>query len=74
MNGQATYLVMSDVNLLEFENSIGHSVPLPEYEGHEFDQLAGKYLRDPEQRALAMRFIRRAPTAIPDALIARDLG
>jgi hypothetical protein len=73
-NGQATYLVMSDVNLLEFENSIGHSAPLPEYEGHEFDQLAERYLRDPDQRALAKRFINRAPVALPDALMARDLG
>ena len=73
-NGQATDLVMSDVNLLEFENLIGHSVPLPEYEGHEFDQLAEQYLPDPAQRALAKKFINRAPTAIPDALMARDLG
>jgi hypothetical protein len=73
-NGQATDLVMSDVNLLEFENLIGHSVPLPEYEGHEFDQLAERYLRDPGQRAMAKQFVRRAPTAIPDALMARDLG
>jgi hypothetical protein len=73
-NGQATDLVMSDVNLLEFENLIGHSVPLPEYEGHEFDQLAEQYLPDPAQRALAKRFINRAPTALPDALMARDLG
>jgi hypothetical protein len=73
-NGQATDLVMSDVNLLEFENLIGHSMPLPEYEGHEFDQLAELYLRDPAQRALAKRFINRAPTALPDSLMARDLG
>jgi hypothetical protein len=73
-NGQATDLVLSDVNLLEFENLIGHSVPLPEYEGHEFDQLAEQYLRDPDQRALARRFISRAPTSLPDALMARDLG
>ena len=73
-NGQATSLAMSDVNLLEFENSIGHSVPLPEYEGHEFDKLAERYLRNPEQLALAKRFISRAPTAVPDALMARDLG
>ena len=73
-NGQATSLAMSDVNLLEFENSIGHSVPLPEYEGHEFDKLAERYLRDPKQLALAKRFISRAPTAVPDALMARDLG
>src|ERR1035438_1134922 len=73
-NGQATDLVMSDVNLLEFENLIGRSVPLPEYEGHEFDQLAEQYLRNPDQRALAKKFINRAPTALPDALMARDLG
>jgi hypothetical protein len=73
-NGQATDLVMSDVNLLEFENLIGRSVPLPEYEGHEFDQLAEQYLPDPAQRAMAKRFINRAPTALPDALMARDLG
>jgi hypothetical protein len=73
-NGQATDLVLSDVNLLEFENLIGRSVPLPEYEGHEFDQLAEQYLRDPGQRALAKRFISRAPTALPDALMAQDLG
>jgi hypothetical protein len=73
-NGQATDLVLSDVNLLEFENTIGHSVPLPEYEGHEFDQLAEQYLPDPDQRAVAKRFISRAPAALPDALLARDLG
>jgi len=73
-NGQATDLVVSDVNLLEFENLIGRSVPLPEYEGHEFDQLAEQYLPDPNQRALARKFMNRAPTALPDALLARDLG
>ena len=59
---------------LEFENLIGRSVPLPEYEGHEFDQLAEQYLRDPDQRAVAKKFISRAPTSLPDALMARDLG
>jgi hypothetical protein len=73
-NGQTVYLVVSDVNLIEFENLIGRSVPLSEYEAHEFEQMAERYLSDPAERALARRFISRVPTSVSDVLTARDFG
>ena len=73
-NGQTTYLVLADVNLLEYENLIGHSVPLPEYEAHEFEQFAERYLPDPATRALARLFVKRVPTSVSDVLVARDVG
>jgi hypothetical protein len=73
-SGQTTYLVLSDVNLMEFENLIGRSIPLPEYEAHEFDELANLYLRDPAQRALAAKYVNRVPTSVSDVQVARDVG
>ena len=73
-NGQATYLVLSDVTLIEFENFIGRSVPLSEYEAHEFDRLADHYIADPTRRALAKRFMDRVTTSVSDVQVARDLG
>lgn len=73
-NGQPTYLVVSDVNLIEFQNLIGRSVPLSEYEAHEFDQMAERFLSDPAQRVLARRYISRVPTSVSDVQVARDFG
>jgi hypothetical protein len=73
-NGQSTYVVLSDVTLIEFEKLMGRPVPLPEYETHEFDRLAGLYISDPVQRALAREFVNRVTTSISDVQVARDLS
>jgi len=67
-NGQATYAVLADVNLLIFENLIGRSVPVSEYETHEFDRLAELYVPEPAQRALAHEVVNRVTTSVSDVL------
>jgi hypothetical protein len=73
-NGQATYAVLSDVTLIEFEKLIGRPVPLPEYETHEFDRLAELYISKPVERALAREFVNRVTTSVSDVQAARDFG
>lgn len=73
-NGQPTYLVLSDVSLIEFEMIMGGPVPLSEYEAHEFDRLAQVNIRDLIQRKLALDFVDRVTTAVSDVQVARDFG
>ncbi len=73
-NGQSTYLVLSDVSLMDFENLMGQFVPLSEYEGHEFDRLAAAHIPDPARRAVALSFVSRITTAMSDVLAAREFG
>jgi hypothetical protein len=73
-NGQATYVVLSDVSLIEFEKLMGGPVRLSEYEAHEFRQLAEQNIADPVQRALAGEFVSRVTTAVSDVQAARDFG
>ena len=73
-NGQPTYLVLSDVTLIEFEKQIGRPVPLSEYEAHEFDRLAALYIPNEVQRGLAREFVNRVTTSVSDVQVARDFG
>jgi hypothetical protein len=73
-NGQAISAVISDVNLMMFENLIGRSVPIPEYETHEFDRLADLYLTQPAERAMAQELSKRVTTSLSDVQAARDFG
>jgi hypothetical protein len=73
-NGQGTYVVLSDVNLIDFEKLTGGPIRLSEYEAHEFDRLADSAIQDPVTRALAREFINRVTTAISDVQVARDFG
>jgi hypothetical protein len=73
-NGQTTYAVLADVNLMVFENLIGRSVPVSEYETHEFDHLAELYIPEAAQRALAHEVVKRVTTSVSDVLAARDFG
>jgi hypothetical protein len=71
-NGQSTYAVMADVNLMIFENLIGRTIAVSEYETHEFDTLAEHYIPDPAQRALAHEVVNRVTTSVSDVLAARE--
>jgi len=73
-SGQQTYLVLSDVNLLDFEMLIGGPVPLSEYEAHEWDRLAEQHIQDPVRREFAREFASRVTTAMSDVQVARDFG
>jgi hypothetical protein len=73
-NGQPTYLVLSDVTLMEFEMLIGQRVPLSQYEAHEFDRLSALNIADPVRRELARAFVDRVTTAVSDVQVARDFG
>lgn len=73
-NGQTTYAVMADVNLMIFENMIGRTIPVSDYETHDFDSLAEQYIKDPAQRALAHEVVNRVSTSVSDVLAARDFG
>jgi hypothetical protein len=53
---------------------MGRSIPLPEYETHEFDRLARLYIADPAQRTLATEFVSRVTTSVPDVQVARDFS
>jgi hypothetical protein len=73
-NGQTTYAVLADVNLMIFENLIGRTIPVSEYETHEFDALAEQYIPDPAQRALAHEVVNRVATSVSDVLATREFG
>ena len=73
-NGQSTYLVLSDVTLIDFESLMGGPISLSEYEAHEFDRLADLRIHDPVHRALAREFVNRVTTAVSDVQVARDFG
>lgn len=73
-NGQPTYLVLSDVTLMEFEMLMGGRVSLSEYEAHEFDRLSESKIQDPVTRSLARAFVDRVTTAVSDVQVARDFG
>lgn len=73
-NGQPTYVVLSDVTLLDFQNLMGRPVPISEYETHEFDRLATQYIADPVQRDLAKEFVTRVTTSLSDVQLAREFS
>lgn len=73
-NGQSTYLVLSDVTLIDFEMLMGGRVPLSEYEAHEFDRLSELNIKQPAQRKLARDYVSRVTTAVSDVQVARDFG
>lgn len=73
-NGQTTYLVLSDVNLIDFEMLIGGPVPLSEYEAHEWDRLAEQNIKDPVRREFAREFASRVTTAMSDVQASRNFG
>jgi hypothetical protein len=71
-NGQPTYAVLTDVNLMIFEDLIGRTIPLSEYETHEFDRLAEQYIPDTAQRALAREVVEHVSASVSDVLAARE--
>ena len=73
-NTQNTYVVVSDVTLIEFEQMIRGPVSISEYEAHEFERLSEERISDPTQRMLARNFVNRVTTAMSDTQVVRDFG
>lgn len=73
-NGVPTYLVLSDVGVMQFENAIGDWISLSEYEAREFDQLSEERISNPIHRAFALQVVNRVTTSVSDVHVAHDFG
>ncbi len=73
-NGMHNYLVLSDANLVVFEDAIGRHVSIYDYQNKMFESLANTYIQDPARRALMLNLVGRVYTGQSDALVARKLS
>jgi hypothetical protein len=73
-NGMHNYLVLSDANLVVFEDAIGRHVSIHEYQNKSFQSLADRYIQDPALRMLMLNLVGRVYTGQSDALVARKLS
>ena len=70
-NGQHTYLVVADGNLVVFEDAIKQHISLPDYQNKEFRRLAERRIEDPAIRALVLNVVNRNHTSMADASVLR---
>lgn len=73
-NGMHNYLVLSDANLVVFEDAIGRHLNIQEYQNKLFDSLAATYIQDPARRAQMLNLVGRVYTGQSDASVARKLS
>ncbi len=73
-NGQSTYVVLADANLIEFENVIRHQFTPSEYDGKDFESFAMERIKDPEVRRLVLKALQRPMTSVVDAQAAQRIG
>ena len=73
-NGMHNYLVLSDANLVVFEDAIGRHMTIFEYQNKLFEPLAARYIQDPARRSLMLNLVGRVYTGQADALVARKLS
>ena len=73
-NGQSTYVVLADANLIEFENAIGHQFTAGEYNNKDFKGFAIARIPDPEIRRLTLKALERPLTSVVDAQAAQRLA
>jgi hypothetical protein len=72
-NGQSTYVVLADANLIEFENAIAHQFTPGEYDRKDFENYATARIPDVETRKLVLGALHRPLTSIVDAQAAQRL-
>ena len=70
-NGQHSYLVVADGNLVIFQDAIKRHISLPDYQNREFRRLAEQYIEDPATRALVLNAVNRNYTSMADAAVLR---
>jgi hypothetical protein len=73
-NGQSTYVVLADANLIEFENAISHQLTPGEYNNKDFKGFAIARIPDPEVRQLTLKALERPLTSVVDAQAAQRLA
>lgn len=73
-NGMHSYLVLSDANLVVFEDAIGRHVDIQEYQSKAFESLATSRIQDPAMRMLMLNLVGRVYTGQSDAIVARKLS
>jgi hypothetical protein len=74
LNSGHNYVVMSDANLVVFENMIGRDIPIQDYQNRSFDLLANRYIEDAELRSLTLNVVTRLYTGLADARVARKIS
>lgn len=72
-NGLHNYLVLSDANLVVFEDAIGRHVTMQEYQNKAFASLADSLIAVPAMRSSMLSVVNRVYTGQSDATIARKL-
>ncbi len=70
-NGQHSYLVVADGNLVVFEDAIKQHISLPDYQNKEFRRLAEQRIEDPAIRALVLNVVNRNNTSMADVSVLR---
>ena len=70
-NGQHSYLILADGNLVVFEDAIKQNIGLPDYQNKEFRRLAERRIDDPAIRALVLNVVNRNHTSMADASVLR---
>jgi len=73
-NGSHTYLVLSDANLVVFEDAIRRHLSIQEYQNKLFESLANELIQDQERRTLMLNLVGRVYTGLSDATAARRIG
>jgi len=73
-NGQSTYVVLADANLIEFEDAIGHQFTPGEYDNKNFERFAISRIPDAARRRLVLGALSRPLTSIVDAQAAQRLA
>ncbi len=73
-NGLNNYVVLSDGNLVVFEDAIARHVSVQEYENRVFELLATQNIEDPVKRALILSVSNRVYTGQADVSVARRLS
>jgi hypothetical protein len=72
--GGHTYLVLSDANLVVFEDAIRRHLSIQEYQNKLFESLANELIQDKEKRTLMLNLVGRVYTGLSDATAARRIG
>jgi hypothetical protein len=72
--GGPTYLVLSDANLVVFEDAIRRHLTIQEYQNRLFESVANEAIQDQEKRTLMLNLVGRVYTGFSDAIAARRIG
>ena len=70
-NGEHSYMIMADGNLVILEDAIQQDISLSDYQNKEFRWLAERKIEDPAIRALVLNVANRNHTSMADASVLR---